>query len=59
MDHFNYQDKTLFAESVSVTTLAETYGTPCFVYSRATLERHLRAYQKALSRLSSLICYAV
>ena len=59
MDHFNYKDKTLFAENVSVATLAETYGTPCFVYSRATLERHLRAYQTALPRLSSLICYAV
>ena len=33
MDHFNYQGETLFAESVSVATLAETYGTPCFVYS--------------------------
>ena len=59
MDHFNYQGETLFAESVSVATLAETYGTPCFVYSRATLERHLRAYQEALSGVSGLVCFAV
>ena len=59
MDHFTYQGETLFAESVSVATLAETYGTPFFVYSRATLERHLRAYQEALSAVSGLVCFAV
>ena len=59
MDHFNYQGETLFAEKVSVATVAETYGTPCFVYSRATLERHLRAYQEALFGVCGLICFAV
>ena len=59
MDHFNYRDNTLVAEEVPVAELASTYGTPCFVYSRATLERHYRVYAQALADLPHLICYAV
>ncbi|HCR45265.1 MAG TPA: diaminopimelate decarboxylase [Marinobacter hydrocarbonoclasticus] len=59
MDHFNYQSNALHAENVSVQTIAETHGTPCFIYSRATLERHLRVYQEAMEDLPHLICFAV
>lgn len=59
MDHFNYQSNALYAENVSVRTIADTYGTPCFIYSRATLERHLRVYQEAMADLPHLICFAV
>ncbi len=59
MDHFNYQGDSLYAEDVPVAGLAESYGTPCFVYSRATLERHYKVYQEALDGLANLICYAV
>lgn len=59
MDHFNYHGDTLFAEEVAVTDIAQEYGTPCFIYSRATLERHYRVYQEALNGMPSLICFAV
>lgn len=59
MDHFNYQGDSLYAEDVPVKDIAEIYGTPCFIYSRATFERHYRVYQEALEGLPSLICYAV
>lgn len=59
MDHFLYRDGELFAEDVPVAELAKQYGTPCYVYSRATLERHYKAYTKALGNHPHLICYAV
>ncbi|MEX2470344.1 MAG: diaminopimelate decarboxylase [Pseudohongiellaceae bacterium] len=59
MDHFNYRDADLFAENVSVAAIAAEYGTPCYVYSRATLERHYRVYEDALGTLPHLVCYAV
>ncbi|MCL6416124.1 diaminopimelate decarboxylase [Aestuariirhabdus sp. Z084] len=59
MDHFTYQDGELFAEQVSASDIAAQVGTPCYVYSRATLERHYNAYDKALGSHPHLICYAV
>jgi diaminopimelate decarboxylase len=59
MDHFEYRDNVLYAENVAVSQIAEQYGTPCYVYSRATLERHFRAYDDALMGFPHLICYAV
>lgn len=59
MDYFNYKGDALCAEDIAVAEIAEQYGTPCFVYSRATLERHYRAYEKALDGLPNMICYAV
>jgi diaminopimelate decarboxylase len=59
MDHFNYRDGQLFAEDVAVADIAAGYGTPAYVYSRATLERHYRAYDQALSGRPHLVCYAV
>ena len=59
MDHFNYKDGSLFCEDVAISTLAETYGTPLYVYSRATLERHWHAFDDALAGREHLVCYAV
>jgi diaminopimelate decarboxylase len=59
MDHFTYRDGVLAAEDVAVATLAERYGTPCYVYSRATLERHWHAFDRAFAGRPHLICYAV
>jgi diaminopimelate decarboxylase len=59
MDHFNYRDDRLFAEDIPLADIAERFGTPCYVYSRATLERHWRAFDRALANHPHLICYAV
>ena len=59
MDHFNYKGDSLFAEDITVTDIAAQYGTPCFIYSRATLERHYRVYAEALAGHPHKICFAV
>ncbi|RXJ72627.1 diaminopimelate decarboxylase [Veronia nyctiphanis] len=60
MDYFNYQqDGQLWAESVSLDNLAEQHGTPLYVYSRATLERHWHAFDEAAGEHPHLVCYAV
>lgn len=59
MDHFNYKGETLYAEDVPVADIAARYGTPCFVYSRATFARHFQVYEDALAALPHLVCYAV
>jgi diaminopimelate decarboxylase len=59
MDHFNYRGGRLHAEEVSLSEIAERFGTPCYVYSRATLERHWRAFDRAMGDHSHLICFAV
>ena len=60
MDYFNYQDDgQLWAEDVSLTELAQQFGTPLYVYSRATLERHWHAFDKSVGEHPHLVCYAV
>jgi len=59
MDHFQYRDGALHAEAVALADIADAFGTPCFVYSRATLERHWHAFDDALGDHPHLICYAV
>jgi diaminopimelate decarboxylase len=59
MDHFNYRNGRLFAEEVELAVVAAEYGTPCYVYSRATIERHWRAFDQALAGQDHLVCYAV
>ena len=59
MDYFNYKNNQLFAEDVSVASIAQQYGTPCYVYSRATFERHYLAFANATKNHKSLVCYAV
>jgi len=59
VDHFEYKQGKLYCEDVAVEALAEVYGTPLFVYSRATLERHWHAFDDALADHDHLVCYAV
>jgi diaminopimelate decarboxylase len=59
MDHFHYRDGRYFAEDVSLESIADAVGTPCYVYSRATLERHWHAFDQAFSGYPHTICYAV
>ncbi len=59
MDHFSYRERKLFCEDVPIRALAETYGTPLYVYSKATLLHHLRAIQTAFAEVKPLICYSI
>lgn len=59
MDHFEYKNNQLFAENVSLNELAAKHGTPAYVYSRATFERHWSAFDKAFGEHPHLVCYAV
>ncbi len=59
MDHFNYRGESLFAEDVPLADIAERFGTPCYVYSRATLERHWHAFDRAFAGHPHLIGFAV
>jgi diaminopimelate decarboxylase len=59
MDFFSYRDNRLHAEDVDLVELAAHTGTPCYVYSRATLERHWRVFDDALAGQPHLVCYAV
>lgn len=59
MDYFAYRDGQLWAENVALADIATQFGTPTFVYSRATLERHWRAFDHAFGERPHLVCYAV
>ena len=59
MDFFQYKNKQLYVEDLPVKQLAEEFGTPLYIYSRATLERHWHAFDSALGDHPHLICYAV
>lgn len=60
MDHFNYkEDGRMFAESVAVEDIICKAGTPTYIYSRATIERHWNGFSKAAGDHPHLICYAV
>ena len=58
-DAFVRHHGELFAEKIPVAALAERFGTPLYVYSRATLERHYRAFDDALASVPHEVCYAV
>jgi len=57
--HFTYRAGELFAEDVSVQSLAEKYGTPLYVYSTATFKRHFQAFDSAFADIPHLTCYSV
>ena len=59
MDAFNYRDGELFAEGVALSAIAERFGTPTYVYSRAHIEAQYRTFADALEGTPSLVCYAV
>jgi diaminopimelate decarboxylase len=56
---FNYQHKTLFAESVSLNDIAATYNTPCYVYSKAALTNAYTRFTEGLLDSNYLVCFAV
>lgn len=59
MDHFLYRDGALYAEDVAVAEIAAAVGTPFYVYSTATLQRHFRLFDEALEGMEHLVCYAM
>lgn len=59
MDYFEYKGGELFAEDIAVSTIASKHGTPTYIYSRATLERHWRAFDDAFKGMPHCVCYAV
>ena len=59
MDYFNYKEGRLWAEDVDISARIDDWGTPCYVYSRATIERHWKAFDSALGEQPHLVCYAV
>jgi diaminopimelate decarboxylase len=59
MDYFDYRSGQLFAEDVAVSDVSEQFGTPAYIYSRATFERHWHAFDDAFSGQAHSVCYAV
>jgi len=59
MDYFTYKENQLFAEDVAIEEIVAQYGSPCYIYSRATFERHWKAFDQAFGDHPHLICYAV
>tara|TARA_R110002167_G_scaffold63013_1_gene177727 strand:+ start:8215 stop:9474 length:1260 start_codon:yes stop_codon:yes gene_type:complete len=59
MDSFEYRNGVLHGEDVALSQVVEQFGTPTYVYSRETLERHYLAYADALQDHPGMVCYAV
>jgi diaminopimelate decarboxylase len=59
MDYFAYKDNKLFCEEVDLKSICDKVGTPAYVYSKKTLERHANAYLKSFSSTNNLICFSV
>ena len=59
MNTFEYRDGSLFAEGVALSAIAQRFGTPTYVYSRAHIEAQYRAYADALAGMPHLVCFAV
>jgi diaminopimelate decarboxylase len=59
LHHFQYRDNLLFAEEADVTALADEIGTPFYLYSEATLRRHMRVFQNAFATSNALVAYSV
>ncbi len=59
MDHFYYRGNELFAEDLAVSDIAKEHGTPLYIYSRATLEKHWHAFDDAFGDYPHSICYSV
>ncbi len=59
MHHFQHRNGELFAEDVPLREIAERVGTPCYVYSLATLRRHYEVFDQAFSAMPHIVCYSV
>src|SRR4029078_1552762 len=59
MHNFEYRQGELYCEQVPVSRIAKEAGTPCYVYSHATLIRHIRGYDSAFKSVPHLIAFAM
>ncbi len=59
MNHFQYRGSALYAEGVSLERIAREVGTPTYVYSEATLSRHIQVLDEAFASVPHLLCYSV
>ena len=59
MDHFTYEHGSLHCERTDADAIADSVGTPCYVYSKATLVEHHRRIAEAFAAVQPLICYSV
>jgi len=59
LDVYNYKDGELYIEDVPVSTIAESVGTPCYIYSYTALRDSFLSYHDAFSEVDTLICYSV
>ncbi len=59
MNFFNYRDDELYAENVSVRSIAKKVGTPCYLYSYRTIERHFRVFEEPFKDVPHVVCYSV
>ena len=59
MHAFSYRSRVLHAEAIPLPDIAQRFGTPCFVYSRAEIEANYRAFARALAGHGGLVCYSV
>lgn len=59
MRHFDYRDNELFAEDIAVSEIAESVGTPLYIYSTATLKRHFRVFAQGFAHVDALVAFAV
>jgi diaminopimelate decarboxylase len=59
MNHFEYRNGEMFAEDVPVKRIAKEVGTPAYVYSLATLQRHFRVFDRAFAKIPHIVCFSV
>lgn len=59
MDYFNYHNNELYVEDVPIKDIVTKWGTPLYIYSKSTLERHWHAFNNALAKYPHRICYSV
>ncbi|MPZ77358.1 MAG: diaminopimelate decarboxylase [Deltaproteobacteria bacterium] len=59
MNHFEYRDGEMFAEAVPVKRIAKEVGTPAYIYSLATLQRHYRVFDQAFAKVRHIVCFSV
>ncbi|PLX87529.1 MAG: diaminopimelate decarboxylase, partial [Desulfuromonas sp.] len=59
MNHFQYQGNDLYCEDVAVKDIAAQVGTPFYLYSHATLSRHMQAFTSAFASVPHLVCYSI
>lgn len=59
MHHFQFRQDELYCEEVPLKTIADQVGTPCYVYSHATLQHHFSVFDQAFSEVPHLTCFAV